>query len=238
MEVRIGCCGWSALRPEEDARGRHRLQLYAARFSLVEVNSTFYRIPRPETVRRWRDLADRMNPRFEFAVKAYRGITHSARFRGPQAHDGFARSVEVARALRARVLLLQSPPSFAPAPAHEEALVRFLSEVDRSGLTLVWEPRGQWGEDPERVAALCRELSLVHCTDPFRALPVTGGLAYLRLHGSPPGARMYRYTYTDQDLARLRDWVLGLDAALVYVLFNNDTMASDAQRFVRMWDER
>jgi len=235
VEVRIGCCGWSAL-PAGGERGRHRLQLYAAQFPLVEVNSTFYRLPPLATVRRWRDLADQVNPQFEFTVKAHRGITHYARFQGPQARDGFARSVEVARALRARVLLLQCPPAFSPGPDHEEALAQFLSTVDRGGLTLVWEPRGQWDEEPERVAALCRKYSLVHGTDPFRTLPVTGGqIAYLRLHGSPPGARMYRYTYSDQDLERLRNAVRGLEAERVYVLFNNDTMVSDAQRFAGMW---
>jgi len=122
VEVRIGCCGWSALPPAGDARGR-------------------------------------------------------------EARHEFARSVEAARALRASVLL-QSPPSFTPDP--EKDLARFLSEVDRNGLTLVWEPRGRWGEE----------------------------------------------------LERLPDRVLELDADLVYVLFNNDTMAADAQRFTRMWGER
>jgi uncharacterized protein YecE (DUF72 family) len=42
---------------------------------------------------------------------------------------------------------------------------------------------------------------------------------------------MYRYTYTDTDLSWLLGTVRGLKADTVYVLFNNDTMARDAQRF-------
>ncbi|MBC7092863.1 DUF72 domain-containing protein [Candidatus Bipolaricaulota bacterium] len=244
MELRIGCCGWAALRPadvgEADWRGRfsHKLQLYALHFPLVEVNSTFYRLPRPFTADRWRALADGVNREFEFAVKVHQDITHKARFRGREAREAWARSAEVAHRLRAKILLLQCPASFGPTPQNMDALCGFLAAVDRDAFLLVWEPRGEWGENPERVAGICREFSLVHCADPFKALPVTAGpIAYLRLHGSPPGERMYRYTYTDQDLQFLVEQVRSLEAEAVYVLFNNDTMARDALRFRRLVEQ-
>lgn len=212
MDLRVGCCGWSSLRPAAvglphwRATYSHRLQVYAARFPLVEVNSTFYRHPRPGTPQRWRDLADDVNPAFEFAVKVHREVTHTDRFRGQRSRAAYALSAGVARALRAR-------------------------EVDREGFVLAWEPRGSWA--PEEVRDLCAELALVHVTDPFVALPVAVvPLAYLRLHGSPPGDRMYRYTYTDGDLALLRRRARGLETDRVYVLFNNDAMVTDALRFM------
>ncbi len=239
MEIRVGCCGWASLRPkdfgEEDwqKRYKHRLQLYAAHFSLVEVNSTFYKLPRPATAAQWRELVDEINSGFEFTVKVHQDVTHTDRFRGDLSRQTFSRTAEIARVLRAKILLLQSPASFGPTPENEKALRRFFSEIKRDDFVLVWEPRGAWEKEPELVRALCEEFGLVHCTDPFKWLPVLNGdIAYLRLHGVPPGTKMYRYTYTDEDLQFLREQVLRLHADVVYVLFNNDTMCSDAWRFL------
>ena len=84
---------------------------------------------------------------------------------------------------------------------------------------------------------ICRRYGLIHCTDPFRSLPVlTEPLTYLRLHGSPPGQRMYRYTYTDEDLRWLASELAKLEVEEVYLLFNNDTMYRDALRFRNIWE--
>lgn len=241
MEIRVGCCGWSALRPkdfgEEDWREnyKHRLQVYAAHFSLVEVNSTFYKLPRLSTAAQWRALADEVNPDFEFTVKVHQGVTHTARFRGEAARESFKKSAEVAQILRAKLLLLQCPASFGPTQENEQALRQFLAEVDRENFIIVWEPRGMWEKEPHRVREICEEYGLIHCTDPFKWFPQTSGtVAYLRLHGSPPGEKMYRYTYTDQDFLWLMERVHNLKAHIVYVLFNNDTMANDARRFLNL----
>ena len=58
--VYTGCCGWSYLRPKEFALERpydSTLQAYAQMLSTVEVNSTFYRIPRRTTAEKWREEA-------------------------------------------------------------------------------------------------------------------------------------------------------------------------------------
>jgi uncharacterized protein YecE (DUF72 family) len=47
---------------------------------------------------------------------------------------------------------------------------------------------------------------------------------------------MYRYTYTDADLQWLKETLAKMKADVVYVLFNNDTMARDAQRFRSLWE--
>jgi len=217
----------------------HKLQLYATRFPLVEVNSTFYRLPRAATAQRWRALADAVNPDFEFTVKVYQGVTHKARFRGEAALSAFSETAKIARTLRARVLLLQCPPSFGPTRENEAALREFLSAIDRDDFLLVWEPRGKWQEAPDRVAEICQEFSLIHCTDPFRALPaVADGALYLRLHGAPPGERMYYYAYTEDDLAWLGERLKGLEADTVYVLFNNIYMFHDALKFMDIWEGR
>jgi ABC-type sugar transport system permease subunit len=76
---------------------------------------------------------------------------------------------------------------------------------------------------------ISEDLDLVHVVDPFATETATYGLAYLRLHGSPPGPVMYRYSYTDADLKQIRTVCHEYDDALV--LFNNITMHADARRF-------
>ncbi len=244
MELKVGCCGWSYLRGEDvgetewRARYPHKLALYAAHFELVEVNSTFYRLPKPSTAEKWRELVDSVDPDFEFTVKAYRGLTHEARFRGQAAREGFAGTLGIARALRARVVLIQTPASFGPTPDNIAALEEFLGGFGGHGFTLVWEPRGRWEAERELVERICRKYDLVHCADPFKSTPVlTAPLTYLRLHGAPPGERMYRYTYTDDDLRWLASEIRKLGVEEVYLLFNNITMYRDALRFRKIWGE-
>jgi uncharacterized protein YecE (DUF72 family) len=71
--VRIGTCSWAddALATHWYPPGlpsRERLAYYAERFSTVEVDSTYYRVPTVEMVQGW---ADRSPPGFVMHVKAF-----------------------------------------------------------------------------------------------------------------------------------------------------------------------
>ena len=78
-ELRIGCSGWNyahwrngVFYPPRCA-SRHWLEFYARQFDTVEVNTTFYRLPRETSVARW--VAE-TPPGFTFAVKVSRFVTH------------------------------------------------------------------------------------------------------------------------------------------------------------------
>src|SRR5687768_16532686 len=82
----IGCSGWhykswkGVVYPQELPTTAW-LQAYTQRFSTVELNNSFYRLPSEETFASWR----RQVPRgFLFAVKASRFLTHINRLREPQ----------------------------------------------------------------------------------------------------------------------------------------------------------
>lgn len=230
--IKIGCCGFSKARAE-----------YYKHFSLVEVQRTFYKLPRLETCRRWRDEAP---SDFEFTLKAWQLITHRAtsptyrkaklKVARPDRYgsfqptdevfDAWEQTVEIAKLLKARTLLFQCPASFTPSVEHLSNMRTFFRAVDRAGLVFAWEPRGDWSG--EVVAGLCRELHLIHCVDPFQRLPVHGELAYLRLHGKTG----YRYRYTEEDLKRMLEWCGEYQEA--YCLFNNISMFDDALRLQRL----
>jgi len=228
--VKVGCCGF--------ARG---LKGYFSRFSLVEVQQTFYKPPKMETVTRWREQAPKD---FEFSLKAWQLITHlpsSPTYRkagigippGKESLYGFFRPTEevraawektreVALALGARVVLFQCPPRFSESEENIRNLTKFFQQVERGNFCFAWEPRGRWEE--ETIKSLCQELDLVHCVDPFEGKrSLHGRLRYFRLHGGPG----YRHRYTEEELR----WLTSLVEEETYFLFNNLFMYEDAFRF-------
>lgn len=234
MDLLVGCCGWPAGRA-----------VYYRRFALVEIQETFYNLPRLSTAERWRAGAPEG---FEFTLKVPQLITHeptSPTYRRlrtslPEAakprygafkptaevHAAWRATAGLARILGARIVVFQCPASFTPTARHRADLEAFFGEIDRGGLTLAWEPRGAW-EDAE-IGRLCRKLDLIHCVDPFQRRPVWGSPAYFRLHGKGG----YHYRYTDAELAELLGICRGFET--VYCLFNNTSMFEDAQRFLAL----
>ena len=77
-ESRIGTSGWSYPHWEGVFYPPHLpqnkwLSYYSQFFDTVEVNSSFYHLPRSTTFSKWRDTTP---PEFVFSVKASRYITH------------------------------------------------------------------------------------------------------------------------------------------------------------------
>jgi len=229
----VGTCGF----------GRRQADAFRD-LQAVETQETFYRPVSVERARRWRSAAPES---FTFTVKASQFITHpssSPTYRRSgrvipaderDAYGGFQDTLPVregwqatravAEALRATVVVFQCPSSFGPTPSNVAALYRFFEAIS-TDCVKAWEPRGPWPS--HLVAKACEDLGLVHAIDPFAAEPATYGLAYFRLHGSPPGPRLYRHTFTDEELRRLRAICAEYDDA--YAMFNNVTSHDDAMR--------
>jgi len=248
LRVKVGCCGFAV---------RGGLKAYFGRFKLVEVQRTFYKLPRLQTAHKWRSQAP---SDFEFSVKAWQAITHpptsptwrKAGLSVPEEKkdrygllrpteenfEAWEQTARICETLGARVCVIQCPPSFRFTPENVENARAFFSSVDRHGLLLAWEPRADWREHLDVVGELCEELDLIYTTDVLRhGALITGPVFYTRLHGLARREFDYRYRYTDGDLARLADIVMGLEERGVgeaYVLFNNIYMAEDALRFITL----
>ncbi|HET7636919.1 MAG TPA: DUF72 domain-containing protein, partial [Candidatus Limnocylindria bacterium] len=82
-EIRVGCSGWQYRHwrgdfyPAELPTDRW-LGHYAAIFDTVELNNSFYRLPPASAFAAW---GRRVPPRFRFAVKASRYLTHLRKLR-------------------------------------------------------------------------------------------------------------------------------------------------------------
>ncbi len=218
--IKIGCCGYPV--------GRKK---YQETFRLVEINRTFYKIPKITTVIKWRKEAPED---FEFTVKAHQDISHKYKLKVEDALGAFEVMKPICRSLAAKILLIQTPASFKPNMLKDAE--GFFKRIRREELIVVWETRGpSWEneETRERLRDVLESLDVPHVTDPFRSLPVySSSVAYLRLHGS--GSRMYYYQYNNRELSELHRIVKSLESGRreVYVLFNNLSMFEDASRFL------
>lgn len=217
---------------------------YFSQFKLVEVQQTCYKLPKLVTALKWRQQAP---PDFEFTLKASQMITHPAAsptyrkagLRIPVSSEerySFFRPCEeilqaweetkrFAKALEAKVIVFQCPPSFSETLENIGSLRKFFKSVQDSEFLHVWEPRGDWSE--RAIKRLCSELELIHCVDPFVMKPIYGKLNYFRLHGGP----RYQHHYSDEELRWLKTRVQDKET---YVLFNNINMYNDALAFARL----
>ncbi len=219
----------------------------------VEVQQTFYKPPGEETLRKWREELGEM----VLHVKAWQLITHppssptykraKIKVENPENY-GFLKltkevmeawevTVNAARVLEARVIVVQTPPSFGYNDENYERALKFFKWAKESWDLIAWEPRGSWREHKERVREIVEKTGIIHAVDPFRWWPPEGGkIAYLRLHGKGKGEVNYRYKYTDEDLRELKEMIDKMDKE-VHVMFNNVYMLQDAIRFKEMLGE-
>lgn len=200
--VFVGTAGWAIPRASGEAfpSDGSGLERYAASFKGVEINSTFYRSHRPQTLERWRAATP---AGFRFAVKAPRAITHEARLVccAPRLNQFFDEIAALAEKLGP--VLVQLPPSLVFDPKIAADFLVALRGRWHGPVAL--EPRHlRWfGVDAEVLLGAYRIARVA--ADPARtAAAVAPGahacLAYWRLHGAP---RLYYTAYGLDRLAAL-----------------------------------
>ena len=190
---RVGCAGWSIPRDAAAAfphEGSH-LERYAARFSLVEINSSFHRPHQRKTYERW---AASVPADLTFAAKVPRAVTHDRPLAaGPELERFLGEVAGLGAKLGA--LLVQLPPKLA---LDRRAARRFFAGLRaRHAGPVVLEARHASWFAPGVDALLVDHAVAQVAADP-RVVPQAGvpggwrGLTYFRLHGSPV---RYRSSY-------------------------------------------
>jgi len=148
--VIVGNSGWSMIKPRDfnckDYKKKFGslLGFYASLFNSAEVNFTFYHLPRISTAKKWMKDVHNINKNFEFTVKASRIITHTRKFEGKEAVNAYNIIKEFTLALGAKIILFQTPARFGPTKENIVKLEKFFNKIDRKGVLLAWEPRGEW----------------------------------------------------------------------------------------------
>jgi uncharacterized protein YecE (DUF72 family) len=221
--VRIGCSGWNYAHWRElvypkGLPTREWLPRYAELFDTVEVNATFYRLPRPESVRRW---VEQTPPDFVFAIKASRYLTHVKRLREVPA--GAERMREAIAPLLASPkmgpILWQLPEQF---HRDDESLAAALEALPPGRHAFEFR-HPSWFCDPIYELLESHGVALVigdHPARPFQTSELTAEFTFIRFHY---GRRGRGGNYSEGELRtwaeRIEGWRRRAD---VYAYFNND----------------
>jgi len=210
---------------------------YVQRFSTVELNFTYYRVPAASTMAKMA----RLSPSgFTFWVKANQEITHK---QDRSAAREFIESLQpLTDSLKLAGVLFQFPQSFRRTVANRQYLAAALG--DFAPLPAAVEFRHRSWDHPLTLSSL-RERAITLVVPDVPALPdlysipptATSRMGYLRLHSRNAGnwyargADRYDYNYSPQEMQDLlRDWqALADQVDRVYVYFNNCHAGQAAQ---------
>jgi uncharacterized protein YecE (DUF72 family) len=169
---------WRGAFYPEDIASDEMLAFYASRLDAVEINNTFYRMPRPEVVARWRS---QVPEHFRFAVKASRRITHNQKLAGTGELVSFLHRTLQELGPTLGCVLFQVPKWVRKDLA---LLGTFLDEVPRD-LHPAFEFKHDSWQDDDAVALLAARGATIGANDEDRddlpPLPVTSSFGYLRL---------------------------------------------------------
>jgi uncharacterized protein YecE (DUF72 family) len=241
--IRVGTCGFSYkdwVGPVYPARTKSAdmLPLYAAQFPVVEIDSTYYGVPKPETVASW---ASRTPGEFRFSAKVPGAGTHVPIPMLGTVHDDVRLFGENLRPLTSSgkfaCALMQFPNSFRPTEATERHL-RALRET-LADMPLVAEFRHREWQTNDTLQLLRQlRIGLVAVDEPqYKSLPrpstdATSEIAYVRFHGrnyqewwKGDNAARYDYLYTAEELEPWADRLVDLasqpEVKEVFAFFNN-----------------
>jgi uncharacterized protein YecE (DUF72 family) len=244
-DIRVGTSGWSypsgkgtwkgifyPAAPARRPRGAPKfdeLSFYAEHFDTVEINSSFYRIPTPETAKTW---ADRTPKNFEFSLKLFQKFTHPEMFTkatgadatdlGQRDVDEFRAAIEpIAGAGKLGALLAQFPASFKN-EANSRGYLEWLLERFSDYMVAVELRHRSWSDDCQETLELLRgfKAAWAQIDEPkfrdsvrqnFKVDP--GSFYYLRLHGRnaaqwwrhDKSEDRYNYLYSAEELEPFAD---------------------------------
>jgi uncharacterized protein YecE (DUF72 family) len=219
---------WKGPFYPEKTKPAEMLPFYAERFSTVEINNTFYRMPKQSVLESW---AAQVPPDFRFSIKASRRITHFKRLKETAEETAFLLGNLAVLGARLGVVLFQLPPNLACDLPRLDAFLELLPE----GLPAAFELRHpSWHDEAVHERLRARDFALVAVDDEEGSRPPlveTSRRGYLRLRRS------------DYDRAALADWALDIARRRweeVFVFFKHEDEGAGprmAAEFLAVFDE-
>lgn len=220
--IRIGTSGWhynhwkERFYPE-DLQKNKWLTYYAEHFDIVEINNTFYHLPKAKTVENWHRLAPK---NFLYAVKANRFITHIKRLKEPA--EPLKRFFKIIDLLKEKLgpILFQLPPSFHKDIDRLKEFIGFLPDTVHS--VFEFRHKSWFSQDTYK---LLKKHNISFCVHDMPGLKTpliaTGDTIYIRFHGS---SGRYEGNYSEKMLKNWAKWINDHKKNIrkVYAFFNND----------------
>jgi uncharacterized protein YecE (DUF72 family) len=224
--LKIGCSGfsyrhWRGRFYPEDIPQRKWFAYYQRHFDTVEMNVTFYRLPKKDSFKRWY----RETPEdFVFSIKGSRFITHLKRLKDVDSEvKNFFDTVSVLKEKLA-VILWQFPPKM---ELNIDRLSGFMELIKPYPVKNTFEFRHISWITPE-VTRVLKDNNCSYCMADWpefnKILPITADFVYIRRHGK---SGSYNTCYSMDELKRdateIKKYLKkGLQ---VFAYFNNDANA-------------
>jgi uncharacterized protein YecE (DUF72 family) len=221
--VHIGCSGWNYPHWRERIypKGlpqRRWLEHYAGLFGTVEINNTFYRLPRREAVAAWVSASP---PGFLFAVKASRYLTHVKRLQdmGRGVERFYERIEPLLHSQKMGPVLWQLPPTFR---RDDERLAGALAQLPPGRHCFEFRHESWFVDETYELLRRHRAALVIgdHPQRPWQSHEVTADWTFIRFHY---GHRGRNGNYSEREL---EEWARRIEgwraAAEVFAYFNND----------------
>jgi uncharacterized protein YecE (DUF72 family) len=221
-DIRIGTSGWhyqhwaGPFYPQDLPKTKW-LAHYAQHFDTVEINNTFYQLPKEQTIENWRKQAP---DDFLYTLKANRYITHIKRLK--DCSQELDRFFERAILLKEKLgpVLYQLPPSL-----HKDLdlLERFIKLLPKKHIAVFEFRHESWYS--QDTYDLLKEYNVAFCIHdmPGNQSPrvVTADVIYVRFHG--PTSR-YTGNYSNAQLKKWAHWIKqnSQQTRATFAYFNND----------------
>jgi uncharacterized protein YecE (DUF72 family) len=200
---------WKGSFYPEDLPDSEMLRFYSSRLPSVEINNTFYRMPRASLLESW---AEQVPDGFSFALKAAQQITHRKRLK--DAGDAVSYFLQVATTLGDRLgpVLFQLPPNLKKDLAR---LAEFLAQLPRSFRAAFEFRHESWFDEDVFSALSDAGAALCWAEDERLATPnrSTAGWGYLRLR---------RQDYGEAEVAAWADRIRAQTWSEAYVFFKHE----------------
>ncbi len=220
ISIRIGTSGWTykhwqGIFYPSGLSNSKWLEFYSEHFDTVELNASFYRLPKRETFEKWKA---RTPDGFLWSVKASKFITHTRRLEDPAEPLGRLYGVTAGLGEKLGVILFQLPPSL----TYDERMLRnFCKKLDPRVRHAIEIRHQSWIDD--QAFSLLTEFNIALCVaDTAGRYPscevITADFGYIRLHGSQ---KLYASEYSEVEL---RNWAekVHIWNKDTFIYFDND----------------
>ena len=214
MILRVGTSGfsykeWKGSFYPEDLPQSKFLSYYGEHFKTVEINNTFYRMPKPELLEGW---ASQVPDDFRFVLKASRRITHHGRLK--DVGDNVRYLYDVAATLGERLgpVLFQLPPYLKCDVERLRGFLATLPEGARAAMEFrdaSWHDAAVFDALREHGVALC----IAETADDATRFEPTADWGYLRLR---------KVAYEEEELEGWADRVREAGWSEAYVFFKHE----------------
>ncbi len=201
---------WKGFFYPEKMPADQMLSFYATKLPAVEINNTFYRLPKRDVIDLW---SSQVPPEFKFVIKASQKITHMRRLKGAEDETSYLMDTVSTLEKKLGVVFFQLPPNF---KKDTERLGAFLETLPKNILIAFEFRNATWFDD--EVYGMLRARNVALCladTDEELEVPLvsTAEWGYMRLRR--PG-------YPPEELARWRGWVESQKWKEAFVFFKHE----------------